>query len=117
PARRGAGRGRPRGARWMEPPGGGGEVFRPLAAGRDDEIAAPRLDAFLPAALRRLSRRLVRRLIAEGVVRVNGIRARKGTRLRAGDRITLPDVPVAVAPEPGLALAVLYEDAHLVAVA
>lgn len=100
----------------MEPPGVGGEVFRTLVVGRDDEIAAPRLDAFLHAALRRLSRRLVRRLIAEGVVRVNGIRARKGTRLRAGDRITLPDVPVAVAPEPGLALAVLYEDAHLVAV-
>jgi 23S rRNA pseudouridine1911/1915/1917 synthase len=72
--------------------------------------AAPRLDAFLQAALPGLPRRLVRRVIAEGRVRVNGRRAPKGLRLRPGDEVTLPDVPRALAPEPALALPVLYED-------
>jgi len=52
----------------------------------------------------------VRRVIAEGRVRVNGRRAPKGLRLRPGDEVTLPDVPRALAPEPALALPVLYED-------
>lgn len=81
----------------------------------DDASGAggPRLDAFLAAALAGLSRRLVRRVIAEGAVRVNGRRAAKGLRLRPGDRVTLPDLPDALAPEPALALPVLHEDAAL----
>src|SRR2546427_435256 len=43
------------------------------------ERAAVRLDAFLHGALRGSSRRVVRRLIAAGEVRVNGRPARKGT--------------------------------------
>ncbi|HLY38421.1 MAG TPA: RluA family pseudouridine synthase [Candidatus Binatia bacterium] len=75
-----------------------------------------RLDQFLQAALPGRSRRLLRRLIADGVVRVNGALGRKGTRLRAGDRVTLPDLPAAIAPEPDLALTILHTDAEIVAV-
>jgi len=77
---------------------------------------AQRLEHFLQAALPGRSRRLLRRLIADGVVRVNGTPGRKGTRLRAGDRVTLPDLPAAIAPEPDLALAILHVDADVVAV-
>src|SRR5262249_54940842 len=75
-----------------------------------------RLDAFVHAALAGASRRLVHRLIADGTVRVNDRSARKGTRLRAGDRVTLPALPASVAPEPALALPVVHEDAQLVVI-
>jgi len=48
-------------------------------------------------------------------VRVNGRPGAKGVRLRAGDRITLPDLPTALAPEPALALPIVHEDEHVVA--
>lgn len=80
------------------------------------EDAAGRLDAFLAAAVPGLGRRLAQRLVAEGDVHVNGHRARKGTRLRPGDVVSLPDLPATVAPEPGLPLRVVFEDATLVAV-
>jgi len=78
-------------------------------------VDATRLDAFLHDALPALSRRLVRRLIAEGAVRLNGRPAAKGVRVAPGDRVTLPDLPTTIAPEPGLALPVLHEDDALVA--
>jgi 23S rRNA pseudouridine1911/1915/1917 synthase len=74
-----------------------------------------RLDQFLQAALPGRSRRLLHRLIAGGVVRVNGALGRKGTRLHAGDRVTLPELPAAIAPEPDLALVILHADAEVVA--
>jgi 23S rRNA pseudouridine1911/1915/1917 synthase len=86
-------------------------VTRTLTVDAED---APRLDAFLAGALAGLPRRLVRRVIAEGAVRVNGRRAAKGLRLRPGDRVTLPDLPTALVPEPALAIPVLYEDDSLV---
>ena len=76
---------------------------------------AVRLDTFLRGALPAMSRRLVRRLIAEGAVSVNGRPAAKGVRVAPGDRVTLPDLPATITPEPGLALAVLHEDDALVA--
>src|SRR3990172_1256481 len=76
----------------------------------------PRLDAFLHQRLPALSRRLVRRVIAEGLVHVNGRPGAKGTRLLPGDRVTLPELAAGVVPEPELALPILYEDASLVAV-
>ena len=81
------------------------------------EGSAPvRLDAFLHDAMPAVSRRLVRRLIAEGEVRVNGRAAAKGVRLRGGDRVTVPALPAGVAPEPGLALPIVAEDEHLMVV-
>jgi len=88
-------------------------VTRSLMVDAATGAGGPRLDAFLAAALAGLPRRLVRRVIAEGDVRVNGRRAAKGLRLRPGDRVTLPDLPHALAPEPALALPVLHEDAAL----
>lgn len=75
-----------------------------------------RLDTFLHEALPGWSRRLVRRLIGDGAVRVNGRPAAKGIRLAPGDRVTLPELPAGIAPEPALALPVLHADAALVAV-
>src|SRR5205823_3541945 len=66
-------------------------------------------------ALPALSRRFVRRLIAEGAVCVNGRPAAKGVRVAPGDRVTLPDLPASIAPEPELALPVLHEDDAVVA--
>jgi 23S rRNA pseudouridine1911/1915/1917 synthase len=76
---------------------------------------AVRLDGFLHDALPGWSRRLVRRLITEGAVRVNGRRAAKGHRLVPGDRVTLPELSATIAPEPEASLPVLHEDGHLVA--
>jgi 23S rRNA pseudouridine1911/1915/1917 synthase len=75
--------------------------------------AGERLDAVVAAACPRLSRRVVHRLIDEGVVRVNGHRTGKGTRLRAGDRVSGLAVP-ALAPEPDLPVAVVHEDDDVV---
>src|SRR5439155_463 len=76
---------------------------------------AVRLDVFLHGALPALSRRFVRRLIAEGAVCVNGRPAAKGVRVAPGDRVTLPDLPASITPEPQLALPVLHEDDAVVA--
>jgi len=81
-----------------------------------DVDASARLDAFVHAALAPTSRRLVHALIAEGAVRVNGRRAAKGLRLRPGDRVTVPALPSAIAPEPELSLPVVHEDDALVVV-
>jgi 23S rRNA pseudouridine1911/1915/1917 synthase len=89
---------------------------RAFTVDADRDEPAVRLDGFLHRALPGWSRRLVHRLIAEGGVRVNGRRVGKGTRLRRGDHVVVPDVPDAIVPEPGLALRVLHEDAALVAV-
>ena len=89
---------------------------RTLTVGEEAGRSAPRLERFVVHALPAWSRRLVRRLIADGTVRVNGAVAGKGRRLRPGDRVTLPSLPARLAPQPELALAVLHEDALLVAV-
>ena len=86
---------------------------RTLTVSTDDAVAC-RLDRFLLDALPGWSRRLIRRLIAEGAVRVNGRRAAKGMHLAAGDRVTLPDLPDGVQPEPELELPVVYADDALV---
>ena len=89
---------------------------RTVTVEEDAAAPAPRLEAFVLAALSGWSRRLVRQLIADGAVRVNGRRAAKGLRLRAGDRVTLPALPATLAPQPELALPIVHEDAALVAV-
>src|SRR2546422_241576 len=75
--------------------------------------APGRLETVVRAAIPGLSRRLARRLIAEGSVWVNGRKAAKGTVVSGDDRVTLPDLP-ALAPEAHLAVLVVYEDADLV---
>src|SRR4030095_10843723 len=73
-----------------------------------------RLDGFVLAVCPTLSRRLVRRLIDDGVVRVDDRRAARGARRAAGARVTLP--PVALDPEPDLPVTVRYVDDDVVVV-
>ena len=80
------------------------------------EEPAIRLDTFLHEALRGCSRQVLRRVIAAGEVRVNGRPARKGTRLRPGDRVTAPALPARIAAEPEIALPIAYEDDQLIVV-
>jgi 23S rRNA pseudouridine1911/1915/1917 synthase len=74
-----------------------------------------RLDRWLRRTLPSLSRRLAHALIEDGSVRIDGRRATKGSVVRAGARIRVPNGLV-LAPNPTLTLPVLYEDAWLVAI-
>jgi 23S rRNA pseudouridine1911/1915/1917 synthase len=91
------------------------------------EAAGQRVDHALADALPALGVAGARRLLAAGRVRVDGRRARKGDKLAAGQAMDVDDAALAaetarhdatpVRPDPGLALAVLYADDTLVAVA
>jgi len=74
-----------------------------------------RLDAVVRVLLPRLSRRLVRTLIAEGAVRLNGRSTDKGARVVSGDLVEIP-VLEGLEPDPDAPLRVLYEDDDVVAV-
>jgi 23S rRNA pseudouridine1911/1915/1917 synthase len=74
-----------------------------------------RLDAFVHSALPRISRRLVRALIAEGAVRLNGRSTHKGTRVADGDLVEIPML-AGLQPDPDAPLRVLYEDDDVIAV-
>jgi len=84
---------------------------------RDVVASGPseRLDRWLRRELPGLSRRLVRALIDDGSVRLEGRRVGKGALVHAGMRVTLP-MSVALAPNPAMPLTILYEDPWLVAV-
>jgi 23S rRNA pseudouridine1911/1915/1917 synthase len=73
-----------------------------------------RLDALVHAASPRLSRRLVRRLIDDGAIRVDGRRVPRGAHVAAGARITVP--PLTLAPEPDLPVRLVHVDDRLVVV-
>ncbi|HWP65150.1 MAG TPA: RluA family pseudouridine synthase [Candidatus Limnocylindria bacterium] len=79
------------------------------------EGPSERLDHWLRRTLPGLSRRLAHTLIAEGSVRLDGRRARKGSLVHPGMHVTVPGV-LALAPNPALPLAVLHEDAWRIAV-
>ena len=87
---------------------------RPRAERSVPVAAGGRLDAVVRAALPGLSRRLVRSLIAEGLVRVDGRRAAKGARVAAGAVVTVPALEPRPAPEPALVVPIVHEDAHVV---
>ena len=72
-----------------------------------------RLDAFLLRSCPALSRRVARRLIDDGLVRVNGRIVPKGARVLEGDRIALP--ALRLEPEPDLAVRVVHLDERLIA--
>ncbi|MCI0391310.1 MAG: RluA family pseudouridine synthase [Acidobacteria bacterium] len=78
----------------------------------------PRLDEFIASQLPKVSLTRIRRLIAEGDVLVNGDRSHKGSRLQAGDHISVKIFAAeksAATPEP-IPLDILYEDDHLIVV-
>jgi 23S rRNA pseudouridine1911/1915/1917 synthase len=94
------------------------------AAGRrdysvDEAGAGERLDAFVAARDRGLTRAQVKRLIEEGRVAVGGAATKKASlRLRDGDHVVV-DVPAPIelelVPE-DIPLVVVYEDEHLIAI-
>jgi 23S rRNA pseudouridine1911/1915/1917 synthase len=83
------------------------------------EVAGERLDAFLAQPLGSRSRAV--RLIEAGLVLVDGTAARKGHRVRGGERIAVlaDERPAPATPPPGAAVApfaIAYEDEHLIVV-
>lgn len=82
--------------------------------------AAGRADLALAAQVDGTSRKLLQRAFAEGKVRLNGRRARKGDRVAPGDVLEVEGVPdrasLAPVPQPELALSVVWQDEHLVAI-
>lgn len=83
--------------------------------------AGTRLEAFVRGRFPGSSLTQVRRLIAEGLVRVNDRHAPKGYRLRAGDRVRVERAPARAdwtpAPAAVDGILVVYEDLELLAVA
>jgi 23S rRNA pseudouridine1911/1915/1917 synthase len=78
-----------------------------------------RLDRFLALQVANCSRRTAQRVIAAGLVEVNGRRARKAAVVHAGDDVSIPDqlgVEPALQPNAELRIPVLYEDDVLLAV-
>jgi 23S rRNA pseudouridine1911/1915/1917 synthase len=83
------------------------------------DYAGLRLDAFLRAQLPFLSRSEVQGALQERYFSVNGRRARKGERLADGDQVQfsgpaawLSPAPI---PNPSLAVPIVHEDMHLLA--
>ena len=95
------------------------------------DAAGQRIDHVVAAALPGLSVSAARRLVQAGAVRIDGRRPRKGAKLGAGETGATLEIDdgaleaaqgqgaarLPIAPDPGVALAVLHEDPALVAVA
>jgi 23S rRNA pseudouridine1911/1915/1917 synthase len=80
--------------------------------------AGTRLDLFVASACSDLSRSRIQKLIDEGAVRLGGAAARRSHVVRAGDsvEVEVPE-PVAATLEPeDIPLAILFEDAHVLAI-
>jgi 23S rRNA pseudouridine1911/1915/1917 synthase len=82
------------------------------------KVRTPRLDEFIARQLPKLSLTLIRRLIAEGDVLVNGTASLKGERLNRLDKVTVKLFAAeksAATPEP-IPLNILFEDADLIVI-
>ncbi|MBI3185879.1 MAG: RluA family pseudouridine synthase [Myxococcales bacterium] len=81
----------------------------------DASGAGQRADLFVGHALG-LSRARLKELFESGKVRIDGRRARKGDRVAAGQRVSVPieEAPLAPVPEPAAELRVLWSDDWLV---
>jgi 23S rRNA pseudouridine1911/1915/1917 synthase len=84
------------------------------------EQTGTRLDAFLRACLPHLSRREIDGALGDGSFSVNGHGARKGDRLKAGDRVDFAGCAALLADRPlaefNLPIPVVYEDASILVV-
>lgn len=82
--------------------------------------AGNRVDVFLVGRVPNMTRAKAKTLAAEGKVRVDGHRVRKGHRVAAGEVVTLEELPPPSdfdpAPNAELALQIAHEDEHLVVV-
>lgn len=86
------------------------------------EGEADRVDKVLAAHFPGAGRRLLARMFADGAVRLDGKRVKKGARAAVGSVIELDQAPprgdqLLAAPDATLSLEVLWSDAHLVAMA
>lgn len=82
------------------------------------EKTGERLDRYLSGALPGLSRARIQQLISEGLVSLQGAKARPSARLKGTEEITVsipPPRPMALVPE-DRPVAVLFEDDHLMVV-
>ena len=90
-------------------------MIRRFRVGQPSE--GTRLDLFLASVCSDLSRSRIQKLSEEGAARVAGVTAKRSHKVRAGDEVEI-DVPepreVTIEPE-AIALSVLYEDEHLLA--
>ncbi len=99
-------------------------MLSPHSAAHRELVAAPtdsgaRLDRFIAANCRELSRTRVQELIESGLVLIDGVVAKKGSlHLRGGEKISVEasERPPIVAEAESIPLDVLYEDADLIAV-
>ena len=84
----------------------------------EPEESGQRVDRWLVSRLEGTSRGRVVRLLATGVVEVNGKSTRKGSLLRAGDLVSWPvgGAEIRAQPDPDFQLCVVYEDDCLVVV-
>jgi 23S rRNA pseudouridine1911/1915/1917 synthase len=82
------------------------------------EVAGTRLDRFVGERCPELSRTHAQKLIAGGLVTVNGRPAKASLKLGSGDRVDIvvpPEPPPRLAPEP-IPLDIVYEDTDLLVV-
>jgi 23S rRNA pseudouridine1911/1915/1917 synthase len=82
------------------------------------DVPGARLDSYLAARLSGISRTRLQKLIAGGLVTVNGQAARAGLKLAAGDHLLVsvpPILPGTLAAEP-IPLRILYEDEDLLVI-
>ena len=84
----------------------------------DNRGAGARLDVWLAAGPLTRSRAQIQKLIAEGVVLVNGAAVDKNYKIKAGDEVCIG--PEQIAPQgfaaQDIAIDVVYEDSHIVVV-
>ncbi len=78
---------------------------------------AERLDTFI-ASRSGMSRSHVRRLIMQGLVSLNSLLPKAGSRIKEGDRIELiiPDEPEGMLVPEDIPLEVIHEDAHIIVI-
>lgn len=87
----------------------------------DEDSAGQRIDHFLARLLKGVPKSHVYRILRSGEVRLNGKRVGPDARLAAGDSIRVPPIRIAAPPPrahpaPALAVPVVYEDEHFLAV-
>ena len=95
-------------------------MLGPLTIRVGAETSGTRLDAFVLAAVPGSTRAFVRDALARGEISLNGERAPKGAKVRAGDvvevRALLEASDNRVAPDASVAVSVVYDDGWIVGV-
>ena len=86
----------------------------------DESSKAARLDSWLCSRINGLSRRQSQKMIAEGVVTVNGHRAKKSMKLSANDQVDVWRAPIPTnwtpAPDPNVQVEIVYEEEGFIVV-